>query len=521
MNIDADDTLISLFRRVARANPDREALADSNGTYTYSELDRESDRVAEALHQMGAGREGQRIGLVAYRSRLSVVGLLGILKAGCAYVPLDPAVPPKRRDHIVRESSLAFILDACQEQGAWWRDQSTAAANAVGSAGTFEFGGRERNEPLADHAAYVIYTSGSTGVPKGCEVSHGNVVALLRAALPLFSASDADVWTVMHSLAFDFSVLEVWGAFATAGKAVVVDDATIIEPSALCNLLDKQAVTIVNIVPSAFAAILVAGQRRPAAVRLIIFGGESVLFGALRRFLEEGDWPSADRPQVANMYGITETTVVSTLQWISQDILNGAESRSPIGEPLSHVDLRLFVSPGVEAADGEVGEIYIGGASVSAGYVDRPELTAERFVLLTDSDGTRARYYRSGDLARRGEHGLEYCGRIDHQVKLRGFRIELQEVEAAIAALSGVSMATATVETSRRGLPLLVAYVVPATGYQPGDLQGMVRRDLRQTLPQYMIPSQVVTVDALPTTASGKRDRARLSAIWNERHAAV
>jgi nonribosomal peptide synthetase DhbF len=248
-------------------------------------------------------------------------------------------------------------------------------------------------------------------------------------------------------------------------------------------------------------------------------GGESVQLGVVRRFLETGDWHSDRRPDAVNMYGITETTVFSTIQRLEPGFLRSSERRSPIGEPLPHVDLKLFVRAGVEVAGGEIGEIYIGGASVSGGYVGRPELTAERFVVLAGSDGRAARYYRTGDLACRSEHGLEYCGRIDYQVKLKGFRIELQEVERAIAALSYIDIAAVTLESNRRGLPVLVAFVVPIARDEARDFHASVRRDLQQTLPPYMIPSHVIRRDALPVTSSGKCDRELLSAFWRDRRA--
>lgn len=520
IGIQPDDTLITLFRRTARTYPEDVGIAGRDEALTYAQLDRESDFIAESLRQRGV-RPGQRIGLAARRSCASVTGLLGILKAGCAYVPLDPGLPSQRRSHIVSESSIALILDVGQAPNEWLQEADTDAVGLTECGGMARQERQGQDELTGSCPAYVIYTSGSTGAPKGCEVTHRSVVALLRNALPLFKISNADAWTVTHSLAFDFSVWELWGAFATGGKAVMVDDATVIDPTALGDLLDKQSVTIVNMVPSAFATLLAVMRWRPVTVRLIIFGGEPVQLNVVRRFLEEGEWSSASRPQVLNMYGITETTVLSTFQVIGPEILSDPEGRCPIGEPLPHVDLKLFTQPGVVATDGEVGEIYIGGDSVAVGYVGRAGLTAERFVTLANSDGKAGRYYRSGDLARRGKRGLEYCGRIDHQVKLRGFRVELEEVEGAIEALPYIGTAAVTLESSKRGLPLLVAFVVPLLAGQDGYLRASVRRDLRLKLPQYMIPSHVVPLPAVPMTTSGKRDRAHLSGIWRDQQDAA
>ena len=293
-------------------------------------------------------------------------------------------------------------------------------------------------EPAAgpDNLAYAIYTSGSTGKPKGVLITHANVARLFESTNAWFGFGPEDVWTLFHSYAFDFSVWEVWGALLYGGRLVIVPYWVSRDPSAFRKLLLEERVTVLNQTPSAFRQLLQADLAETPgdyALRYVIFGGEALELHSLRPWFERyGD----QRPQLVNMYGITETTVHVTYRPIS---LTDVESRqgSVIGVPIPDLYIHLLDAQGEPVPVGVPGEIYVGGAGVARGYLNRPELTAERFITDPFDPSGKARLYRSGDLARRLANGdIEFLGRIDQQVKIRGFRIELGEIEAAIASSS-------------------------------------------------------------------------------------
>ncbi|HSK74824.1 MAG TPA: amino acid adenylation domain-containing protein, partial [Thermoanaerobaculia bacterium] len=353
--------------------------------------------------------------------------------------------------------------------------------------------------PLPPEApAYLIYTSGSTGRPKGVVVTHANVARLFEATDHGFGFGPADVWTLFHSYAFDFSVWELWGALLHGGRLVVVPYLVSRSPEAFRALLAEEGVTVLNQTPSAFRQLMhVPGG--PLALRLVIFGGEALDPRSLAPWAARH---GVERPALVNLYGITETTVHVTWRVLGgEDVEAGAGS--VIGVPIP--DLRVFLldRAGNPVPVGVSGELHVGGAGVAAGYLGRPALTAERFVP-DPFGGPGARLYRSGDLARwRASGELEYLGRIDHQVKIRGFRIELGEIEAALARHPGVREAVVLAREER-----LVAWIVGRDGAVPTVEE--LRRHLAASLPEPMIPAAFVALDALPLTPNGKLDRQAL-----------
>ena len=423
--------------------------------------------------------------------------MLGILKAGAAYVPLDPAYPEARLRARAADAGLRFAVAGTGHALACGLTEEQAVSTAAG-----EVPVQIKMTTGPDDTAYVIYTSGSTGRPKGCVVTHGNVLGLLRAALPLFDVDHHDRWALFHSTSFDFSVWEIWGALATGGTVVVVPPRAALSPEELLDLLVRERVTVLNQVPSVFRYLDLAFEQagRPETkLRYVVFGGESVDLGVLREFAAR--FPPERRPALVNMYGITETTVHVTFKLLDEAALAGT-ARSPIGLPLPHLTVELRDADGQPVPKGRPGEMWISGDGVAAGYLGRPELTAERFVTR----GSR-RFYRSGDLARRTADGeLEYVGRVDRQVKLRGFRVEPGEIESVLRGAPEVRDAAVTVVTTGGGARLLVACVVPR-----GDsVTPAVRRHAAAALPRHMVPDRYVTVPALPLTPSGKLDRQAL-----------
>ena len=351
---------------------------------------------------------------------------------------------------------------------------------------------------LPEHLAYVIYTSGSTGNPKGVLVTHYNVTRLFAATQRWFEFDANDVWTLFHSYAFDFSVWELWGALLYGGRLVVVPYWASRSPETFYRLLVDEQVTVLNQTPSAFRQLIQADDSRELALRFVIFGGEALELQSLKPWFERhGD----QKPQLVNMYGITETTVHVTYRPLtSADLKSG----SVIGNAIDDLQLYVLDQHLQPVPTGVSGEICVGGAGLARGYLNRPELTAERFVPNPFKPSERL--YRSGDLARLLANGdLEYLGRIDQQVKIRGFRIELGEIESTLAQHSGVKecVVVALADSDERRL---AAYLVAHKETSIAE----VRSYLKERLPDYMIPAAFVVLDAIPLTANGKVDRCAL-----------
>ncbi|HEY2736991.1 MAG TPA: amino acid adenylation domain-containing protein, partial [Thermoanaerobaculia bacterium] len=482
-------SLWSRFSAVAAERPEAVAVVgdrSDEAQLTYGELAARSRGLARWLRRSGVV-PGERVGLQLERSPEMVAGILGVLAAGAAYVPLDPASPEERLSFILNDSGARIVVRPA--------DFSAAAAAR-------EPGGEVKLGP--NDLAYLIYTSGSTGRPKGVGVTHGNVLRLLSAAASGFGFGFGpdDVWTLFHSYAFDFSVWELWGALAFGGRLVVVPWAVSRTPEAFRELLIREGVTVLNQTPSAFGQLVGTEETAEdlSSLRLVIFGGEALEPRLLLPWMDRyGD----ERPRLINMYGITETTVHVTERRLLRSDL-GAGSR--IGRPLAGWAVYLLAGSLEPVPAGCIGEMFVGGAGVSRGYPGRPELTAERFVPDPFGGSPGARLYRSGDLARHLLDGdLEYLGRIDHQVKVRGFRIELGEIEAALAEAAGVAEAAVVLRRDLAGGDGLVGYVVAEPG---AALAGFALREhLKARLPDYMVPVQVVLLESLPLTANGKLDR--------------
>ena len=500
------ESLVESFERAARQNPDAVAVTFADEEVSYRELDRRSNQLAHQLRDLGVQTE-TRVGLFLERSVEMVVAILATLKAGAAYVPLEVTLPLERIAFMLEDAGCTHVLTETRLTSQL--PSSPAHIVTVDTVSTDRTDGPLCVAIDSQNAAYVIYTSGSTGKPKGVVVTHGNVMRLMAATEDWFSFSSSDVWTLFHSYAFDFSVWELWGALLYGGRLVVVPYWVSRSPEEFYGLLLRERVTVLNQTPSAFRQLMKAEEQLATnaelALRTVVFGGEALEPSSLRPWYERhGD----KRPQLVNMYGITETTVHVTHRPLTRADADGARG-SVIGSGIP--DLRLYVLDGgmQPVPSGIAGELYVGGAGLARGYLNRPELTAERFPPDPHSEDAGARLYRTGDVVRFGATGeLEYLRRADEQVKVRGFRIEPGEVEAALLSHEAVREA-AVIARDEGGGHRLVAYVVGVPGAAVPNASAL-REHLRRVLPEYLVPSVFVALDSLPLTANGKVDRRAL-----------
>ena len=498
-------TLHERFERQAARTPEAIAVSYESEQLTYAELNGRANQLAYRLIEMGVGT-GDLVGLRIDRNLSLVVGILGILKAGGAYLPLDPAYPTDRVHFMLRDSRTRVVVT------------QTSLADDLEDAGIRR---ALLDEPLSGSAAnpgcsvqpedlaYVMYTSGSTGTPKGVQITHANVGRLFDATDHWYHFGPDDVWTLFHSYAFDFSVWELWGALLYGGRVVVVPYLVSRSPDVFRELLIRERVTVLNQTPGAFRQLIqsdIAQPKASLALRYVIFGGEALELQSLRPWFDRhGD----RRPELVNMYGITETTVHVTYRPISAaDVEAGIGS--VIGVPIPDLQVYVLDQALRPVPIGVPGEMYVGGAGLARGYLERPELTAERFLPDRLSGERGARLYKTGDLARLlVDGGLEYLGRIDDQVKIRGHRIELGEIEAVLVQHRAVREAVVVARPDGSGAKRLVAYWVPAAG-ESAPILSELRSFLKEKLPEYMVPAAFVQLDGLPLTQNGKVDRRAL-----------
>lgn len=493
-------SLASLFEQTAQRHAKNIALTLGKEQMTYGELNIAASRVAAALLALDITPDSI-VAIYVDRSFEMVIAMLGVIKAGAAYLPIDPNYPEARvRETLADAQPFALLTDRANARKFADTQPRTLVVKELLSTGLRK--ARSASQRL-DHLAYVIYTSGSTGKPKGVMITHRNVLRLLQQTEPWFHFTERDVWTMFHSFAFDFSVWEMWGCLLSGGRMVIVPFDLSRSPDEFYALLSEQNVTVLNQTPTAFSLLMQAEARttpRPLALRLVIFGGEAL---NLRSLVPWFDRHGDQLPQLINMYGITETTVHVTYRRI-----RSAEARtevdSLIGEPIPDLRLHLLNDALLPVPEGEVGEIFIAGPGVARGYLNRPELTDERFIPdPLSEDGSRL--YRSGDLARRRADGeLIYLGRADRQVKINGFRIELGEIEAVLASFPGVAQVCVMPHTDSTGVQRLAAYIAPVEGELDST---SIARFADQRLPAHMRPGFYTQVAELPLNNNGKVDR--------------
>ncbi|TMQ67695.1 MAG: amino acid adenylation domain-containing protein, partial [Candidatus Eisenbacteria bacterium] len=492
-----DRCVHELFEAQAGGTPGAVAVVDGATRLTYRELNHRANRVAHRLVRLGVGPETP-VAVCHRRSHDLVAALLGVLKAGGAYVPLDPAYPKER---------LAFMLDDARAPVLVTERRLLAAfpphparvlcLDDDGEGLDREPADNPRSGVLPENLAYVIYTSGSTGRPKGAAIEHCSTVSLLHWAREEFGEDDLSGVLASSSVCFDSSVLEIFAPLSWGGTIILAENAL-----HLPTLAARDEVRLVNTVPSAIAELVRAGGV-PASVRTVSLAGE-----ALQTPLVQAIYTQETIERVVNLYGLSEATVYTTIARLERK----AGGPAPIGRPVSNTRVYVLDENREPLPAGVPGEIFVGGVGPGRGYLNRPDLTAERFVPDPFGAELGARLYRTGDLGRfRADGTVDFLGRIDQQVKIRGFRIEPGEVESALNAHPGVAEAVVQVREEADGDRRLVAYVVRKTGPSSPSMREL-RRHLAGRLPEPMLPSAFVELEALPRTPNGKLDRKALPA---------
>ncbi|RIK37175.1 MAG: non-ribosomal peptide synthetase, partial [Chloroflexi bacterium] len=494
----------TLFKRQVELNADRVAMVYGGEQLTYNELDRRANRLACYLRTRGIGPESL-VGLCLDRSPAMVVAILGIVKAGGAYLPLDPSYPPERLAFMLEDSRAALVLTS------WALKDRVAAVAKVDIINLEQVWSEidiEPEETLAvqtgpDHLLYVMYTSGSTGVPKGIGIPHRAVIRLV-CNTNYIALDESDRVAQASNSAFDAMTFELWGALLNGACLVGISQEVLLSPSELARTLRQYGITTLFLTTALFNQIAQTAGSAFKEMRHVLFGGEAVIPHWVAEVLTHGP------PQrLLHVYGPTENTTFST--WYLVDEVPPGATTIPIGRSLANDAVYILDRHLNPVPVGIVGELYLSGPGLARGYFNHPALTAEKFLPNPYASEPGARMYRTGDLARFLPNGnVEFLGRTDHQVKLRGFRIELGEIEAVLGQHPAVQQAVVLLHQNIQGEKKLIAYVVPVKSSRPTvtDLYS----HLQQRLPDYMIPGAFILLNELPLTPNGKLDRQALPA---------
>ncbi|MGY4689623.1 amino acid adenylation domain-containing protein [Salibacterium sp. K-3] len=499
---DKSATIHEIFENRAKEFPHKAAVIAKEERITYSELDKASNRLSRYLLKQGVKTE-TKVAVSLDRSIGFIISILAILKAGGTYIPLDPEQPENRRKYILKDSGCKYLLTdhnylledsytIIHYNGENWRNEKSDGLHL---------------SVYPDQVAYIIYTSGSTGSPKGVLNTHHNVKRLFESASKHMRFTEDDKWTLFHSTAFDFSVWELWGALFHGGAVYIISTELKRKPNEFFQFLSKEKITVLNQTPSAFkeiSRVLDGYKTLTHDLKYIIFGGEALQFSDLQPWFKH----YGDKTKLINMYGITETTVHVTCKEIKEEDLKN--NGSLIGRPLDDLQVYILDENYQPVPIGVPGEIYVEGAGIALGYHDRFSLTAEKMVPSPFSD-TGARLYKTGDIAKyTANHDIEYVGRTDDQVKIKGHRIEPGELQQVILGYRSIENCIVLVHKNEQGENELASFVVFKEVH--GDQLKEIQKSLLSDVPRYMYPAHLYSVETIPMTSNGKVDKGSLLA---------
>jgi amino acid adenylation domain-containing protein len=489
-----------LFEEQATRRPDSVAIEFAGDRLTYGELNARAEQLARRLRGLGCDSESL-VGICLERSPEMVVALLGVLKAGAAYLPLDPGYPRERLAFMLEDAAAVVLVNSAKTRDVVPFEGTIVSLDEAWPSVALNDGRNMSVPATPENLAYVIYTSGSTGRPKGVMIPHRAVVNFLHSMRRVPGLNATDVLVAVTSLSFDIAALEIFLPLTVGARVVIAGREEAADGATLRALLEGSGATAMQATPSTWRVLLEAGWEGTSGLKALC-GGE-----ALGRDLAD-ELLRADTAGVWNLYGPTETTIWSSVGRVER-AAEGGDRRVSIGRPIDNTQIYVLDEALMPVPLGVNGELYIAGEGLARGYLGRAGLTAEKFVPDPCGEARGCRMYRTGDLARYLEDGrVEVVGRTDYQVKVRGYRIELGEVEAALSAQEGVRQSVVVVREDAPGDARLVAYVVADGEQNAGEL----RHGLKGRLPDYMIPSTFVQLDALPLTPNGKVDRGRLPA---------
>ena len=494
-----------MFEHQAELSPDAVAVIFQENQLTYRELNLQANQVAHYLQGLGI-EPGTRVAIYLERSLELVTGLLAILKTGAAYVPLDPAYPKERLAFMLEDSQAAVILTRQHLlDGMPGPSIPPVCLDADRDTILRQKDANPARNVNPDDLAYVIYTSGSTGKPKGVAVFHHSLVNFLTSMRRQPGLSDRDRVLAVTTTAFDIAALELYLPLVVGARVVLASREEASDGSRLRERLVKSGATVMQATPATWRLLLDAGWQGNAPFTALC-GGEALPRELARQLLERN-------AEVWNLYGPTETTVWSAIYKVGPEppVVPTRDAVVPIGRPVANTDIYVLDRQLQPVPLGVPGELHIGGAGIAQGYLNRPELTAEKFIPSPFSKQPGARLYRTGDLVCcRSDGNLEFLGRMDDQVKIRGFRIELGEVEAVLSDHPAIRETVITAREDQAGDKQLVAYVVPSGTEIPST--GELHNFLKKKLPDYMVPSVFTILDKLPRTLNGKVNRRALPA---------
>jgi aspartate racemase len=491
-----------LFAEEASKRPAAVALVAGDHSLTYAEVDSRANQLAHYLRTIGVGPEVV-VGLCVERSVEMIIGLMGILKAGGAYLPVDNNYPQERIAYLLADAGASVVVTSMETDAVLAPHGVRTIRVDLDSAIVDQPKSSLASGATSQNLAYIMYTSGSSGQPKGVGVTHHNISRLVMNTNFVRIAAD-DVFLQLAPITFDASTFEIWGALLNGARLVLYSPDYMLDLSKLKSVIRQAEVSILWLTAGLFNSIVDADLHALAPIKQLLVGGDALSVSHVRRLME-----GFSTCRVINGYGPTEGTTFSVCFPIPN--LFAIENTVPIGRPISNSTAYVLGSDCEPVPVGATGELYIGGAGLARGYFHRADLTAESFIpnLFSDCGG---RLYRTGDMVRySGDGVLEFIGRVDSQVKVRGYRIELEEVEAALLLDPRIRQAAVVAQPDPRGDKRLVAYVVVERNGEP-DLKA-IREDLSRRLPEYMVPSLFIAMDVLPLTLNGKVDRRALPAF--------